>query len=69
MSNVLRRVTGTIEMDDGTTSEYLIRSDGGYSQWGATKDRLGASQPVVEALAQALIDEDIAWEDDEVVER
>ena len=53
------KVEGTITLADGTTSEFLIGVDGGWSQWGATRERLGQSVDVVEALKEGLFAEEL----------
>lgn len=36
----IREVQGTITLEDGSTSEFLV-TGGGYTQWGADTERLG----------------------------
>lgn len=55
MARTLRTVTGTIEMTDGTTSEFMIDSDGNWHQWGAVdNERLADSAPVAQAIEDGI---------------
>lgn len=58
-------ITGTIRFSDGTESEFSISEGIGYHQWGAVVDRLGRSQPIVDALANALYAEELFHIDEE----
>lgn len=58
-------ITGTIRFSDGTESEFTISEGIGYHQWGAVVDRLGRSQPIVDALANALYAEELFHIDEE----
>jgi hypothetical protein len=49
MQNV-RNITGTITLDDGTTSSFLICADEVWRQWGADDTRLGRSIHALELL-------------------
>lgn len=49
-------VTGKITLSDGSVSEFDIYADGGWQQWGATRERLGQTVDAVSAMAEAVID-------------
>lgn len=49
-------VRGTIVLEDGSTSEFVIDGDGGYQQWGAVHERLGGSVYPLTAMCDALLD-------------
>ena len=61
---IVAEVKGTITMDDGSTSEFRIGTDFGWSQWGATQDRLSEGVPVMEAMVQGFLDEQIPFASD-----
>jgi hypothetical protein len=52
-------VTGVVRLADGSTSEFSIRRDGAWTQWGAGAERLGQSRDAVDAMSAALIEEDL----------
>lgn len=54
-------ITGTIELSDGTKSEFMITSDGEWHQWGADKERLGKTSSALSTMAEALLIEGILW--------
>lgn len=58
-------ITGTIRFSDGTESEFSISEGIGYHQWGTTQDRIGRSQPIVDAMANALYAEELFHIDEE----
>lgn len=49
------KVRGTITLEDGSTSEFAIYGDGGYQQWGAVRERLGATVHPLTAVCDALL--------------
>ena len=49
------KIEGTITIDD-VESKFDISTDEGWSQWGASTERLCESMPVVEALAHAILE-------------
>ncbi|HEX6685548.1 MAG TPA: hypothetical protein VF062_22425 [Candidatus Limnocylindrales bacterium] len=62
----ISRITGTITLTDGSTSEFSIATDGGWQQWGAEPFRLAETVDALEALTRALFEDDLlASEDDE----
>ena len=59
MSDTARKVVeikGTIETADGTTTEFSIFKDFGWSQWGGTTAELGTRVDVLEAMVDGLKD-------------
>lgn len=59
----VQSITGTITLADGTVSEFSLGTDGGWQQWGAQRERLGRSVDVLEAIAQALLAEELVVSD------
>ena len=61
MSEKKSIVEGTIILSQfqhpNSSSKFMIRSDGDVRQWGASEDRLEASEPLVEAMAKVVIPE------------
>lgn len=57
-ASVVKEVTGTITLMDGTRSEFrvLTTDDGYWQQWGATGDRLQLTAELVEAVHHAALD-------------
>jgi hypothetical protein len=55
----VKRIAGSVEMADGSTREFQILPDSGWSQWGATDPELVASLPVLEALVAGLTEADL----------
>ena len=51
------RISGRLSFSDGTFHEFYIDSDGGWQQWGATHGALGRSTELLNALAQAGMEE------------
>ena len=51
-------VQGTIMLEDGTTSQFLVEDSHGYRQWGADTERLNRTIRLVEAIAEAVEDEE-----------
>lgn len=47
-------ISGTITLRDGSTSEFSIDMDYGWSQWGATEDRLYKTVRALEVMSEAL---------------
>lgn len=64
MRNV-REVKGTIVLTDGTESEFTIGTDGGWQQWGATRERLGRTVDALEAMVSGLLQEELLPSDAE----
>ncbi|WP_457066888.1 hypothetical protein [Mycobacteroides abscessus] len=58
-------IKGAITLTDGSVSEFQITSDGNWFQWGAMTERLGKSMDVVEALAKAVINDDLLADEDD----
>lgn len=58
-------ITGKIRFTDGSESEFTIDEFNGYNQWGANVERLGRSQPVLEAITDALFDKELFKTDEE----
>lgn len=62
-------VKGVIETADGNYSEFTIATDGAWQQWGASTERLGHTTDAMEAMARALMEDDLlatdAAEEDE----
>lgn len=56
-------ITGTIKLEDGSTSEFSIGTDTGWQQWGADTERLGRTVDVLEAITAALPDTYVDEED------
>lgn len=52
-------VKGTITLRDGTTSEFYIGTDFGWSQWGAVTERLGSTVGVLEGMIQGMKDAEV----------
>jgi hypothetical protein len=59
----IQEIRGTIKLDDGTTSEFSLSADG-YSQWGATTERLGKTVDALTSMQAAVVDE-FDWVDDD----
>ena len=59
----ITEVKGTITMADGSTSEFRIFTDGGWSQWGANTVRLAETGVALDAMANALMDDDLLASD------
>lgn len=59
MTNKVMAVEGEITTEDGSAAKFLIRPDGGWFQWGVPREKLGETQPVISAMADALVDEDL----------
>lgn len=57
-------IKGVIETADGNYSEFTIATDGGWQQWGASKERLGHTVGAMEAMARALMEDDLLATDD-----
>jgi hypothetical protein len=53
---IVGSITGTIVLADGSKREFSI-ADIGWQQWGATREELGRSVDVLEAMTSALKDE------------
>jgi hypothetical protein len=50
----IREIKGMITLVDGSTSEFSLNDDLGYSQWGALMPRLGKTVDALQAAAEAL---------------
>lgn len=61
--NKVTEVKGQITLSDGSTSEFRIDEDGSWTQWNATRTRLGASVDTLAAMATALIEGDLVGQD------
>lgn len=61
----ISRITGTITLTDGTTSEFSIETDGGWQQWAAEPGRLGRTVDAMEALTRALFEDNLLASDDD----
>lgn len=71
-SQDVAEVKGTITLRDGTVSEFSIGTDFGWSQWGATTERLGTTVGVLEGMIEGMKDAEVRVvsdydEDEEVV--
>ena len=51
-------IQGTIDID-GSVSKFSISNTEAWFQWGADRERLCSSVPVVEALQKALGEEEV----------
>jgi|TARA_Y100000310_G_scaffold16195_1_gene16206 hypothetical protein len=51
-------IQGTIDID-GSVSKFSISNTEAWFQWGAEQKRLSLSVPIVEALQQALGEEEV----------
>jgi hypothetical protein len=49
-------IKGTIELNDGSTSEFSLQEDAGWQQWGAAQNRLGRTVTLLDALAAAAVE-------------
>jgi len=58
-------VKGVIETADGNYSEFTIATDGAWQQWGASTERLGHTTDAMEAMARALMEDDLLATDAE----
>ncbi|MDB5716532.1 MAG: hypothetical protein JWO15_3929, partial [Sphingomonadales bacterium] len=47
-------ITGTIALEDGSTSEFSISSEHGYQQWAADTTRLGRSVDILAAMTDGI---------------
>lgn len=63
----IHTITGIITTEDGCVREFTIRADGTYMQWGSSRSIMGDSQPIVEAMRDALVDAELAVDVDELV--
>lgn len=57
-------VKGTIVLEDGTTSEFSIGTDFGWSQWGATMERLGTSVGILEGMVEGMKEAEVKFVSD-----
>lgn len=57
-------VKGTIILRDGTTSEFSIGTDFGWSQWGADIPRLGTSVGILEGMIEGMKDAEVRFVSD-----
>ena len=58
----LSSIEGIITLEDGSESKFRIGSGFGWSQWGASMERLGLSVDIVDALVDGLQENDIPTE-------
>lgn len=62
----VQSITGTITLEDGSTSEFSLGTDGGWQQWAAVRERLGCTVGVLETIKDALlVDELLVSDSDE----
>lgn len=47
------RITGTIELSDGSESSFSVQADQGWQQWGNDTRKLGTTVDLMEGLAAA----------------
>jgi hypothetical protein len=58
-------VAGTITLRDGTTSEFRIGTDFGWSQWGPVpQERLGLTVGVLEGMIEGMKDAEVRFVSD-----
>ena len=57
-------ITGAITLEDGTTSEFVIGTDYGWQQWGATQERLGESVAVLDAMVMGFQRDEVRFVSD-----
>ena len=60
----VRSIEGTITLEDGSMSHFILSDYYGWEQWGARTERLGATVDVMEALSLGLAEGEIPFEDD-----
>lgn len=47
------RVTGTVELSDGSKTEFSIEPDLGWQQWGNIPEKLAVTGVLMDALSEA----------------
>jgi hypothetical protein len=57
-------ISGKIILRDGTTSEFSIGTDFGWSQWGADVIRLGLTVGVLEGMIEGMKDAEVRFVSD-----
>jgi hypothetical protein len=57
-------IAGTITLEDGSTSEFRIGTDYGWSQWAAVRERLSQSVPVLDAMVKGMQEEEVRFVSD-----
>lgn len=60
----IQEISGTIKLDDGTTSEFFLNADG-HHQWGASRERLSKTVDALTSMQAAVADEFEADDEDE----
>lgn len=57
-------VSGTITLADGSVSEFVIGTDYGWQQWGATRERLGTTVGVLEGMVEGMKNAEVRFVSD-----
>lgn len=57
-------IKGTITLADGSESEFQIGTDYGWSQWGAYRERLSETVPVLDAMVMGFQRDEVRFVSD-----
>lgn len=68
MSDQVREIRGAIVLQDGTASSFRIASDGARTQWDAGRERLGRTVDVLQVIVDALGEQELLGDREEVPE-
>lgn len=58
-SDKIETIAGAITLSNGETSSFIISRDGGWQQWGASRERLSKTSDALEAMSQVLMEEEL----------
>lgn len=58
-----KSIEGTVTLEDGSTSMFMLYPEGDWYQWGAGQERLGESVELMDAMVRGLSDEGLLREE------